>query len=452
MASKRFNLLISLRVILMLVNTLTLAFIWQNFELLFTPVLLLIILLVQLIELIYFVNKTNRELQKFLEALNYGDYAVSFNNAKLGGAFKELDQSFKNLIETVRSSKAEKESQSELLKLALENIKLGLIIVDDSGRVILLNQAAQAMLKIPHFRHWQMFEKKATQFARQLDNFSFQGRKLIELDSGNGNREFYLDLEHINLLGTNYHLISFSDLKNEIEQKEIDAWHKLIRILAHEVMNSVTPVTSLSETVKNLLTNEKGEPLPSQEIDEERIDDILLALDTIIKRSRGMLGFVEEYRKLTKLPAPHYENFKLRDLFEEVTTLMKSQAQQKGVVLNAELPHQKLQLRADRKMIEQVLINLISNAIYSCEAREDARIDLQAQVTENHLIIEVSDNGAGIPEDILPSVFIPFFSTRKNGTGIGLTLSKNIMQIHNGSISVHSIPNEQTRFRLSFNL
>jgi len=452
MASKRFSLYVLIRVLLIIAVCLLLVNLWRQFELVFTPALLLLLLLVQMLELTYFVNRTNRELKKFLNALEYGDYAVSFTGGKLGRTFKDLDRSFKAVIDTVRQSKAQQESQAELLELALENLSLGLIIVEPDKKVRMVNAAARQMLQIPAFRHWHMFQKKKPEFARQLSNFDFTGRKLIEIDSPGGKREFYLDLARIDLLGRTYCLITFSDLKNEIEQKEIAAWHKLIRILSHEVMNSVTPVTSLSETIKNLLTDSNGEALKGSEIDQERIDDILLALDTIIKRSRGMLGFVDEYRKLTKLPAPHYENISVNELLEEVSRLMSVQAKTLNVELVTKLPHNKLFLRADRKMVEQVLINLLSNAIYASEKEEDPRVSLSCNVAEDMINIEVADNGHGISEEVLPSIFIPFFSTRKNGSGIGLTLSKNIMQIHNGSISVESKQGEGSRFTLSFNL
>ena len=291
-----------------------------------------------------------------------------------------------------------------------------------------------------------MFRKKKSAFASQLGDLDFEGRKLIHLDD----REFYLDLEHIRLVGERYYLISFSDLKNEIEQKEIEAWHKLIRILAHEVMNSVTPISSLSETVQHMLTNSAGEPITTEEFTIERIHDIREAMGTIVRRSRGMLNFVEEYRKLTKLPAPNFEVFGVKELLDEVTALMKPQAEKAGVSLSAEVAQSKLALKADRKMVEQVLINLISNAIYSLEEQADGQIALRSSVTEEHTLIYVQDNGRGIPENILPSIFIPFFSTRKNGSGIGLTLSKNIMKLHKGNITVQSQEGKGTTFQLTF--
>lgn len=452
MASNRFALLISLRIVLIAVNVLLFGYFLFGYDLIFTQVLLLLLMVAQVAELIYFVSRVNRELKRFFDALNYNDFSVSFNNKKLNGSFRELDDSFSRIIEKVKASQAQSESQTELLKLALDHLRLGIIIIDNHDTILLINQAAQQMLGIPHYHSWDMLRKKKPEFSEALGDFGFEGRKLVEMDNGQGTREFYLDLDHISLLGTAYRLISFNDLKNEIEQKETDAWHKLIRILSHEVMNSVTPVTSLSETVKNMLTNEEGEPLPADQLTKETIDDTILALNTIIRRSRGMLNFVDEYRKLTKLPAPNFEVFSISELFDTVMQLMKKQAQDFNISLVKEVPNNRLALRADRKMVEQVLINLVGNALYAMENTQGTTVMLSARMTDSAIVISVKDDGPGIRQDILPSIFIPFFSTRKNGSGIGLTLSKNIMQLHKGSIQVHSKENEGAVFDLSFGL
>ena len=450
MASKRFAFLISIRILLIALNVLLFAYFLFGYKLLFSQVLLIVLLAGQVTELVYFVSRTNRELKRFLDALNYNDFSVSFNNKKLNGSFRELDESFARIVEKVKTSQAQFESQTELLRLALDHIRLGIIIVDNHGTIMLINQAAQNMLEIPQFHSWEMLQKKKPGFSSALGDFDFEGRKLVEFTQGQGRREFYLDLDHISLLGTSYRLISFNDLKNEIEQKETDAWHKLIRILSHEVMNSVTPVTSLSETVKNMLTDEKGVPLKADQLSDETIDDIILALNTVIRRSRGMLNFVDEYRKLTKLPAPNFEVFSISELFDNVLHLMRNQAEEAGVKLTKDLLNNRLALRADRKMVEQVLINLVGNAIYAIEGGKGDEVVLTARLQESSLLISVIDNGPGIKQDILPSIFIPFFSTRKNGSGIGLTLSKNIMQLHKGSIHVQSQENEGAVFELNF--
>tara|TARA_B100001250_G_C19756478_1_gene770338 strand:+ start:188 stop:1534 length:1347 start_codon:yes stop_codon:yes gene_type:complete len=446
MTSNRFGIGLLLRICLILVNLLLLAAAWLKADLLFTYILLILILAVQIGELLHYTNHTNRELKKFLDAIRHEDYSVNFSGHKLGKSFRDLNEGFKDIIERLKKARVSHQGQTELLKMVMESVRVGILVIEENGTVSLMNQAACQMLNCPQFHNWDMFRKKKSAFASQLGDLDFEGRKLIHLDD----REFYLDLEHIRLVGERYYLISFSDLKNEIEQKEIEAWHKLIRILAHEVMNSVTPISSLSETVQHMLTNSAGEPITTEEFTIERIHDIREAMGTIVRRSRGMLNFVEEYRKLTKLPAPNFEVFGVKELLDEVTALMKPQAEKAGVSLSAEVAQSKLALKADRKMVEQVLINLISNAIYSLEEQADGQIALRSSVTEEHTLIYVQDNGRGIPENILPSIFIPFFSTRKNGSGIGLTLSKNIMKLHKGNITVQSQEGKGTTFQLTF--
>jgi two-component system nitrogen regulation sensor histidine kinase NtrY len=452
MASKRFALLVTLRIVLMAISIFLICWLWLFYDLVFVPILLISLISAQVWELIWFVNRTNRDLRKFLEALRYGDYSVNFSNPKLGSSFHELGQSFNEVSDLLRDARAEKQTQYELVKLALENISLGMIILDRHQAIVLMNQAAQDILDIPMYQKWDMLARKNAQFVNQLGNLESDGRRLIELDVAGEQKECYLDLTRIDLQGQEFKLISFTDLKKEIEQKEIDAWHKLIRILAHEVMNSVTPVTSLSETIRDMLTDDRGHAIKTEELDEQKVDDIILALDTIIRRSKGMLNFVDDYRKLTRLPAPRFEVIGVKALLEDVTNLMKTQAEAGNISMKVKMPNNRIAVRADRKLIEQNLINLISNAIHALKDTENAEIVLSARITEANLVISVADNGPGIPEDILSSIFIPFFSTRKDGTGIGLTLSKNIMRLHRGSINVSSRPGDGCLFELMFNI
>ncbi len=452
MASRRFTNLVVFRVILMTVSLSLTCWLLIRYDLVFIPILLLATVGGQIWELIWFVNRTNRELKKFFDAMRFGDYSVNFSSPKLNASFQELGQSFNEISEMLKQARAEKQSQYELLRLALENINLGLIILDRHESIVLMNLAAQNILEIPQFQNWKLLSKKKPEFTDQLGNLESEGRRLIEIDGGGEKKECYLDLTRIKLQGQEYRLIAFSDLKKEIEQKEIEAWHKLIRILAHEVMNSVTPVTSLSETIRDMLTDERGKAIEASVLDEQQIDDIVLALDTIIRRSKGMLNFVEDYRKLTRLPAPKFEVIGVKDLLDEVATLMRAQISDNKINIKVDMPNNRIAVRADRKMLEQNLINLISNAIHALKAQSDGEIVLSTRLTESSIVIGVADNGPGIDDEIISSIFIPFFSTKKDGTGIGLTLAKNIMRLHRGSINVISKPGEGSLFELMFNI
>lgn len=450
MIYKSFAIKVSWRVLLILASSLVLAWLFFRGQLPFTMALVLLLLIFQVFELIYFSGKTNRELKKFLEAVRFHDFSTRFELGRLGGSFLALESEFKKVFETLRGSEAAKENQEELLTLILQNISLGILVVDEHGTIFMMNEKARETLQIPEFKSWNRLIEKRPQLGAVADDFSFTGRKILQLNNGGQEQELFVDLEHITLSGKSYHLLTLSDLRSEIEQKEIDAWHKLIRILAHEVMNSVTPVVSLSETISHMLKNQDGEPLTPQELKQEDLEDINEALQTIKRRSKGMLNFVDDYRKLTKLPAPNYEVISVKELFTDVIQLWKNQAIQQGVKLEYELSQNRLALRADRKMVEQLLINLIKNALGAMEEQTEGEIMLRAKLKDDNLIIRVSDNGPGIHEDVLPNIFIPFYSTRKNGTGIGLTLSKNIMKLHGGNIAVESTVGEGTSFVLSF--
>lgn len=446
MIFNRFGLALTLRALLIAAIAVLSAWLWSRFDLFFVHIFMVLAFVSAIVELIYYVNYTNRELHKFFEAIKHDDYAVNFSRSKLGQNFTNLNEALVALIEKLKKANAYTDSQSQLFETIVGSLPLGVMVISEDWNIIIMNESSQKMLSIPHFPTWETLKKKKPGFADYLGNFDFSGRKLMTIDQG----EYYLDLEAISLIGKKYYLVSFSSIKDEIEQKEVDAWHKLIRILAHEVMNSVTPVTSLSETIKTILIDETGKPIEKAQLDDEKIGDIIEALDTIINRSKGMLAFVDDYRKLTKLPAPNFETIEVKGIVKDVMGLMEPSAKRLGIQIQADLPDNKVAIRGDRKMVEQVLINLIKNSFNALEEAQDGNIVIRSLVKENSTVIEVSDNGAGIEEDLLPSIFIPFFSTQKNGTGIGLTLSKNIMQLHNGSIRAASTYGQGASFKLVF--
>jgi len=434
----------------LLVNFLLMAYLLQM-ELIFTLLFLGALAVGQLLELLHFVKRTNRELARFLETVRFHDSSTELNFPQHDAGFKALENEFEQLFRVLKGARSQQDQKEQLMQLILENIHLGILVFTDAKKIELLNERAQEILNVPEFTHWNRLQEKRPELVAALGDFNFSGRKVLRLPRGTGHRELYLDLQTITLAGKRFYLVSLSDLRNEIEQKEIDAWHKLIRILAHEVMNSVTPVVSLSETLGQMLTQGSQKIISPQELSAEQLEDIYEALNTIQRRSRGMLGFVEQYRKLTQLPAPQFETVSLHAVFTDIEKLMQSQAQKNGVNLQMTLSPKNLAVKADQKMLEQVLLNLIKNALVAiAEEQTGNQITVKARLKELHLIIEVTDNGPGIEKDVLPQIFIPFYSTRKNGSGIGLTLSKNIMRLHQGQLEVESEAGKGATFRLLF--
>jgi signal transduction histidine kinase len=246
-------------------------------------------------------------------------------------------------------------------------------------------------------------------------------------------------------------LVSLQNIQSELEEKELEAWQNLIRVLTHEIMNSITPISSLASTAHDLI----GDPATTEEgsgaITGDTIVDIRGALNTIHKRSQGLLHFVETYRSLTKIPRPRFQLFGVQDLFDRVGNLMGPQAAKIGVAVSMQVDPKDLMLEADPGLVEEVLINLVTNAMQALENTRAGRIGVSAFIDRRgRVIVEVSDNGPGIGEEALEKVFIPFYTTKANGSGIGLSLCREIMRMHRGTIHVRSKPGEETVFTMRF--
>jgi two-component system nitrogen regulation sensor histidine kinase NtrY len=448
---RNYSLQIALR-ILALVATIGLLFwlIWEN-DLFFVLIVMVAIILGQTIELWRYQNRLLTETRKFLEAVQFGDLSTRFDLAKSGKAFAELEQEFNKLLDIIQKSRAQGDQQEQVLSMILENINLGVMLIDDSGSIIISNDKCLEMLEIPAFKKWQRVADRLPQLAKALGDFDFSGRKLWVRGESSSAEEFYLDLQSIQMNGSDFHLLSIGTMRHALEEKEMEAWHRLIRILAHEVMNSVTPVVSLSETLLEMILKDRKLKAPS-DLNEEDLTDMNEALKTIIRRSKGMLSFVEQYRRLSQLPAPDKSLVAIKDLFDDVLQLLKREATSKNINLYSRLEQNRLAVKADKKMIEQVLINLIKNAFLALEHQENPFVELSAELQHDGLVVCVRDNGEGIDPDLITQIFVPFFTTRKTGTGIGLSLSKNIMKLHQGDLKVQSVPGEGSLFRLCFDV
>ncbi|WP_020526429.1 sensor histidine kinase [Flexithrix dorotheae] len=451
MFKNRFTGLIVLRVFFLQVTMIGLAIIFGKPELFFNQIILSVLIVIQVIELINFVTRTNKELSKFLSAIHHADFTVNFTNKKLGRSFSALNEAFTEIIKSYTQVKIEREAQFQFLEVIVKNIDIGLISIKNGSEIVLMNDAAEKLLKVPNLKNWSHFKNKSPKFGKEVESIFAGGSKLIEIVVNENIKQFAVNVVPLNIIGDEYELITFKDIKTELERKELEAWNKLIRILTHEIMNSLTPVSSLTETMLMLLEDKDGVQKPTAEINKEIIEDLRFSLKTIQKRSDGMLDFVDDYRKLTKIPAPVKEEVLVKTLFESVGRLMQAELKNKGVNLEIDLKFPLEKISADFKLIEQILINLITNGIHALEREENPKIKLSVAKSGENTILEVADNGKGIEKDKLDKIFIPFYSTRKGGSGIGLSLSKNIMNLHGGALEVYSEKGQGSRFSLVFN-
>ncbi|HNP18637.1 MAG TPA: ATP-binding protein [Fulvivirga sp.] len=445
---KRFSFKVVLRIALITANSFALSIIFGDDRLFFNQIILFVVLVIQIVELLKFVKHTNRELAKFLLAIKHRDFSINFQKSNLGDSFKELNNAFSEMIEIYKKTKTDQEAQFQYLRMVVSNVNIGIISIEDGLDITLMNKSAEEILKIKGIRNWNIFKEKHPLFSKEIDQIGKEGRKLIELKQHGDSKTLSVDVSSMIMLDKSYKLITLQDIKNEIEQKEIEAWHKLIRILTHEIMNSATPISSLSETMQMMLEHD-GKQIALSNLTEDTINDLRFSLQTIRKRSNGMLDFIDDYRKLTKVPTPVKELTNVANLIKEVEVLVKPDLIKKGIqlIVRSELD---IALNIDAKLIQQVLLNLIKNAAYAVNESPNPIIRLSVYDIDNKTIIEVSDNGMGIPEKEISEIFIPFYTTKKTGSGIGLSLSKQIMHLHGGTIKVKSIKDEGATFLLSF--
>lgn len=448
---KKFTFLIVLRIALLTVNVLILSIIFGDTRLFFNQIILFVLLTIQIGELIRFVNHTNRELARLFLAIRYSDFSITFREPPLGKSFKELQHSMMEIIQAYKDVKIEKEAQYHFLQTLVKQLQFGIISLESESTITIINPMAEQLAGIPGAKNWKIVKQLNPEFAERMDELGDNARSLMQFTVNGEKKTFAVDIRTPIILDKPHKLITFQDINSEIEQKEIEAWHKLIRILTHEIMNSVTPIASLTETMQTMLEDKEGEQKQINEIEEETITDIRFSLKTIHKRSEGLLSFVDAYRKLTKVPHPSIESIVVKEMLDEIIRLMQQQASElKSIDFIVDVNPIDLIVLIDPKLIEQVIINLVTNSIQAIDSKKAGMITLKGYKENNRIIIEVADNGKGIPEKELSEIFVPFFSTKKEGSGIGLSLSKQIMSLHGGTIKVKSTHEKGTSFYLSF--
>jgi nitrogen fixation/metabolism regulation signal transduction histidine kinase len=406
------------------------------------------IIFLLMIEMIRFARRSSKELMRFITAIKYGDVSVNFSDDKLGRNFRDLAGSFREVITAFNKVKIEKESQFMLLQAIIDKISFGIIAFNEDSEVLLLNQSAIDLLKIERTKDWNYVKKQNKDFTIQVEDMAENGRKLVELGNESGTQQLSVYNHTLILLEKYCRVITFYDIQDEIEQKEIEAWYKLIRILTHEIMNSATPLTSLTDTILMLIEKQDGQQKDPEEITKENIKDIRSSVYTIKNRTEGILKFVDAYRKLTDIPHPEFAEVSLKDLCNSVVSLLTADFENRKISLSLNVTPEDLIFYCDRQLMSQVLINLLTNSMYALEDRPGAKIEVICSEIDSRINIEVMDNGKGISQENREKIFIPFFSTRDNGSGIGLSFSKFVILQHGGRIKVESEIDKGTRFTI----
>ena len=416
-----------------------------------STVILLILFVLQLISLIRYVEQTNRKLTKLFESIRHTDFTNKFTDNQLGQSFAELNNEFNLVIDAFNKNKTEKEEHFNYLLTVIQHVSIGIIVFKHDGTVDVYNNAVKKLLQVNTLRNIKNLEGISEKLPETLLNMRAGDKELVKLFVDDELIQLSIYATQFKMRGEEFLLVSFQDINPELEQKEIESWQKLIRVLTHEIMNSITPISSLASTVSDIIEETRENNPPRKKADIEALDDVSHAIKTIEKRSKGLLNFVEIYRNLTRIPKPNFRYFSVDDLIDRAMELMATKIEEHKIKTTIKILPKDLKILADPDLIDQVLINLLLNAIDAIKETENPNFTIIASVNlNNRITIEIADNGNGIKPDILDKIFMPFFTSKDTGSGIGLSLSRQIMQMHKGSISVRSRQDEGAIFTMVF--
>jgi two-component system, NtrC family, nitrogen regulation sensor histidine kinase NtrY len=444
----RFYLIIIIRVILITLNGLAMAYFYLKVDTYpATTLFFLILLFIQTYSLIYYANKTNRDLANFLISLQDNDTTLAFPRTRLDKNFRGLTDNLNKIILKIQQARIEKEQKHQFLQTVIDHIGIGLISFYTNGDIEFINKTAKKTLGITAIKNINSLGEKHAELLKYFSDVYKEDQGLIKINLENREIPLSIKTSEIRFNDNSIKIISFQDIQYELEAQELESWRKLIRILRHEIMNSITPITTLTTAIKRNL-NWKGTRKPLNEINEENINDILLSADVIEERGKGLISFVERFKKLTELPKPKHIVFNIEKMFESIRKLFLDELIAKNITCTIDVQKDTLQIDADEQLIEQVLINLVKNSIEAIK-HDNGIIVLSANKRPaGNIVIQVKDNGHGIKQEDIDNIFVPSYSTKENGTGIGLSISKQIIQAHHGTISVKSIPGKETVFEL----
>lgn len=412
--------------------------------------LCLFIIIVVVVNLIHYLNSTNRKISYFLDSVQNEDSTLSFPVNITDKPIREIYLGLNKVNKQIQQLKIESSQQEQYFQTLLEHVGTGIVTFNTKGFVLHANSAAKKMLGVDVLTHLNQLESINRNLFQTIRNIQPFDQKLVPVLSERSSIQLSVKATPFKTKDDELILLSVQDIRNELDEKELDSWMKLIRVLMHEIMNSIAPITSLSESLCRFFMID-GRPALPEEVSETTIQTTLRGLNVIKEQGNGLMLFVESYRKLTRLPKPDKKIFRIEELVSRIKVLYTSLENSEKIKLTATVNPPEMELFADENLISQVLINLTKNALQANEQNQDGRIQITAEFNSEHRPeIRVSDNGPGIPDEILEQIFVPFFTTREKGSGIGLSLSRQIMRLHGGSLQLRSVPGKETVFSLIF--
>jgi two-component system, NtrC family, nitrogen regulation sensor histidine kinase NtrY len=441
-----FQFRLFLRIAVLAVSIFVCVYVGLHFKAIYTA-LLTVFCIYQMIQLYRNIMRMQREVQDFVQSIGYKDFTKHFNIQKAPKDLRQLREGFNAINTSFKDMSREKELQYQYLQKILEIINTGIVSYNlQTGEVNWLNDTFKKMFGIPYLKNISAIEKRDKILYNAVASIQSSVGQVIAIQDKNENLKILVTATIFKTGGTTNKIVALQNINAALDENEGQAWQKLLSVMTHEIMNSIAPISSLANTLSDHL-KQIPKTLSEQYKD---IEDIELGLDTIHRRSEGLLKFAQVYRNLNKISQPQLDTVLVLDLFENIANLMQPTLEKNEIELDIILKDPQLQLKIDLHLIEQILLNLTLNAIEALRDSQHKKITFTAFTEEEKTFIKISDTGSGMTEEVLDKIFIPFFSTKKNGSGIGLSLSKQIMLMHKGSIHAQSILGQGTVFVLGF--
>lgn len=442
MASRNFYFQVIFRILILTITSIIIGFSYVKEKYILLGIMV-ILMVVQVTALIKFINATNRKIAYFFDAIKNEDFTLRFPERVNIKSFKELNQSLNRVNNLIQEVHVQLQTRENYYQEILKQARIGIMTFNEKGHILFSNPVMETLVNHSPLNHIRQLNKVNEELFTTFKDFIPFERKLFQLTNEREQKQLALKATPIALADESLLLVVGQDIHHELDEKETESWVRLIRVLTHEIMNSIAPITSISESV--LKHHQKND------FDENARKTAVKGLQVIKEQSNDLMDFVQSYRSFLNVPKPDKEPVEVSKLFEKVELLTQREAAE-NITISWMVNPETLALFIDEKQLTQVLINLVKNAIHALETINGGKIKVNAGVSNSgKKFIEVLDNGPGINQETMENIFVPFFTTKEKGTGIGLSLSKQIMHLHGGDIRVHSILDKETRFTLIFN-
>lgn len=450
MISRSFYQQVVMRVIL-ITCTSFFIFLLPNYISVYFSIIPFLLIVQQTIMLIKYVNRSNEKISLFFHSVKNEDFSLKFSEDVPDKSFRELYKRINEVNLQIQEIFIEKRTQDAYFKEVLRQIDVGILSYNKEGHILFANQSVKNLFNCKHLNHIRQIESINASLFKLLSEPRPFGRKLVEISNEREVIQLALKSSLFKSADEPLFLLTVQDIRRELDEKETDSWLKLIRVLTHEIMNMVTPITSITGAILDNLEQDSI-PLALEQKNNDKVKNTIKGLEVINEQGKDLMSFVQSYRSFLNVPNPQKEVVKVADLFDTMKILFSPDLKAKDIQLKTSIEPIDLELFIDRQQIVQVLLNLGKNAIQSLEhEKKQGIIQIHAGINETgNKFIEVRDNGPGIQSKVIEHIFIPFFTTKDSGSGIGLSLSKQILQLHGGTLQVHSVLEQGTSFYLSF--